>query len=177
MLFQGFKRIDLSVLFGIHQSGMNFKRIAVFFGIVILLALLFSLPPMRDELSWCWAESRDEASDYMRYLDEWPKGRHIAEAKARYEQRSWKDTTRAMINEALKKHAASKTDPDTIQEKKVRQERFFWKQASIENTIVSYQDYLQHYPAGEFSGQAHRRIDDLRNQGAGGGAGTNSTSQ
>ena len=33
-----------------------------------------------------------EAEDYMRYYTDWPKGRHMADAKLRYEQRTWSDT-------------------------------------------------------------------------------------
>jgi hypothetical protein len=156
---------------------MKFKKKAAFPGIVILLGLLFALPAMRDELDWCWTESRDQAPDYMRYLADWPKGRHTVEARQRYEQRTWSDTKRAMINEALKKHAAAQSDPEAIKEKKARKERFFWKQVTVENTLVSYQDYLQRYPAGEFADQARRRIDDLARQPDSGGAGTNSSSQ
>jgi hypothetical protein len=153
---------------------MKFKKKAAFLGIVILLGLLFALPPMRDELDWCWVESRDQATDYMRYLDDWPKGRHIAEARQRYEQRTWADTKRAMISEALKKHAASKSDPEAIREKKARKERFFWKQVTVENTVVSYQDYLQRYPFGEFADQARRQIDELARRA---GSGASPTSQ
>jgi hypothetical protein len=156
---------------------MSFKKKAAFFGVVILLALIFTLPAARQELDWRWTESHDQAADYMRYLTDWPSGRHTAEAKARYEQRTWNDTKRAMINEALKKHAEGKPDPEVIKEKKVRQERFFWKQAALENTVVSYNDYLQRYPAGEFAVEAHRKIEELNRQPDNGGAVTNSTSQ
>jgi hypothetical protein len=151
---------------------MKSKKIAVFLGVVIFLALLAALPATRDELDWRWTLSRDQAADYKLYFTDWPKGRHVVEARQCYEQRTWADTKRAMINEALKKKAAAETDPDAIMERKMRQERFYWKEVTNENTIVSYQDYLQRYPAGEFAAQARRLIDDLTRQGAG----TNSAS-
>jgi hypothetical protein len=152
---------------------MKFKKKAVFIGVVIFLGLLCALPAMRDELDWRWTESRDQATDYVRYSTDWPKGRHMVEAKLRYEQRTWSDTKRAMINEALKKNSAAKSDPEAIKEKRVRKERFFWKQVTVENTIVSYKDYLQRYPAGEFADQARHRIDDLSRQADNGNASTN----
>jgi hypothetical protein len=168
------KEFALFAPFGIHEAGMKFKKKAAFLAVVAFLALLFALPATRDELDWYWTESRDQAADYMRYYTDWPKGWHTVEARLRYEQRAWSDTKRAMINEALKKNSTAKSDPEAIKERRVRKERFFWKEVTVENTIVSYNDYLQRYPAGEFADQARRRIDDLR-QPEGGSATTNST--
>jgi hypothetical protein len=154
---------------------MKFKKKAVFLGVIALLALLFALPATRDELDWFWTESRDQASDYAQYNTDWPKGRHIAEAKLRYEQRTWSDTKQAMIADALKKHSTAQSDPEARKERRARQERFFWKEVTNENTIFMYQDYLQRYPVGEFADQARHRIDELTRQGASGNASTNAT--
>jgi hypothetical protein len=156
---------------------MKFRKIAVFIGIVAVLALLFAMPGTHDELVWWWTVSRDQAADYMQYYTDWPKGWHAAEARLRYEQRTWKATTRAMINEANKKYTAANSDPNAGKERQARLERFFWKQVTNENTIPSYKDYLTRYPAGQFTAQARRQIDDLNRQAASGSAGTNSTGQ
>jgi hypothetical protein len=140
---------------------MKFKKKAVLFGILVLFALLIALPATRDELEWYWAESRDQATDYMRYSADWPNGRHTVEARLCYEQRTWSDTKRAMINEAIKKHSAAQSDPEARKERKLRLELFFWKQVTNENTVLSYKDYLQRYPAGQFADQARHRIADL----------------
>jgi hypothetical protein len=152
---------------------MNKKT--VFLGIVVVLALLFALPATRDELEWRWTESRDKAADYMLYYTDWPKGRHAAEARLCYKERTWSDTKRAMIYEAIKKNSAAKPDPEARKERRARLERFFWKQVTNENTVLSYKDYLMRYPAGEFTAQARRQIDDLTRPAVGGSAGTNST--
>ncbi len=150
---------------------MNKKT--VFLGIVVFLALIFALPATRDELDWRWTESRDQAADYMQYYTDWPKGRHTAEARLRYEQRTWNDTKRAMINEAIKKNSAAKSDPEARKERRARLERFFWKQVTNENTLFSYKDYLMRYPAGQFAAQARRQIDDLTRKAASGGDSAN----
>jgi hypothetical protein len=157
---------DLSAFFGIPEAGMNKK--AVFPGIVVVLALLFALPATRDELDWRWTVSRDQAPDYMQYYTDWPKGRHTAEARLRYEQRTWSDTKRAMIYEAIKKNSAAKADPEARKERRARLERFFWKQVTNENTLFSYKDYLMRYPAGEFAAEARRQIADPSRQAASG---------
>jgi hypothetical protein len=169
------KGFALSAPFGIHWAGMKFKKKAAFLGVIALLALLFALPVTRAELDWYWTEWQDQTANYLQYATDWPKGRHTIEARLRYEQRAWNDTKRAMINEALKKVAAAKSDPEAAKERRVRKERFFWKGATVENTVISYQDYLRRYPNGEFADQARRRIDDLTRQPEGGSATTDST--
>jgi hypothetical protein len=154
---------------------MKSNQKAVFIGIAVFIGLLFALPATRDELDWYWARSRDQAIDYLQYSTDWPKGRHVAEAKLCYEQRTWKDTKTAMINEALKKHAADKEAKDP-KEKRKKMEHFFWKEVTNEDTIVSYKDYLLRYPNGEFAAQARNKIDALSRQAAAGGP-TNSVDQ
>jgi hypothetical protein len=151
---------------------MNKK--AVYVGIVVFLAFLFALPATRDELAWLWAESRDQAADYLQYYTDRPKGLHAAEARLCYKERTWIDTKKAMINEAIKQHSAAKSDPEARKERRARLEHFFWKQVTNENTVVSYKDYLMRYPNGEFAAQAQRQIDELTHQAAGMG-GSDST--
>jgi hypothetical protein len=154
---------------------MNKKEI--FLGIIVFLALIFALPATRDELDWRWTESRDQATDYMQYYTDWPKGRHTAEAKLCYKERTWSDTKRAMINEAIKKHSAAKSSPEARKERRARLERFFWKEVTNENTVLSYKDYLLRYPAGQFAAQARRQIDELTRQAAGESDSENSTGE
>jgi hypothetical protein len=151
------------------------NRKAVFLGIVVFLALIFALPATRDELDWRWTESRDQATDYMQYYTDWPKGRHTAEARRCYKERTWSDTKRAMINEAIKKNSAGKSSPEARKERLARLERFFWKQVTNENTILSYKDYLTRYPSGEFAAQARHEIDDLTRKTASESDSKNST--
>lgn len=155
---------------------MKNKKKVVFLVFVACLALFFALPATRAQLDWYWTESRDDAADYLRYSMDWPNSPHAIEARLRYEQKTWNDTKRAMIAEALKKRAAVNSDPAAVKARRQRQERFFWRQVTNENTIVSYQDYLQRYPSGEFASQAHRQLDALKQQAATDAA-TNSPTQ
>jgi hypothetical protein len=145
----------------------------VYIGIIVVLALLFVLPATRDELDWLWAESRDQATDYMQYYTDWPKGLHTSEARHCYDERTWSETKRAMINEAVKKHAARSAAPEPRQELQARQEGFFWKEATKENTVTSYKDYLTRFPAGHFAAEARRQIDDLTRHATGGSKNSN----
>ena len=111
----------------------------------------------------------------MRYLDDWPKGFHFAQAKKQYEDRTWSDTKRAMIAEAIKKKKAETADPDASRKRKEKLERFFWQEVTNENTAESYHDYLLRYPGGLFASDARRQMDTLSRQS--GGDSTNSIPQ
>ena len=156
---------------------MKYKKKAAFLGVLVFVALVIALPATRDELEWYWTKSRDQVPDYVRYCADWPKGRHIVEARQLFEERTWNDTKRAMINEAIKRHSADQSDPEARQERKLRLELFFWKEVTNENTILSYKDYLMRYPAGQFAPQAHRKIDDLTRQQSSESAPANRTDQ
>ena len=72
---------------------------------------------------------------------------------------------------------AASADPDAIKEKKARNERFFWKQVTVENTAASYQNYLERFPEGEFVAEARRKIDELAHPAGAATATTNPPSQ
>ena len=139
------------------------KKAAVVCCLLVVAGVAF-VPATRDELDWYWAESENEAPDYMRYLTDWPNGRHEAEARERYEQRTWKDKNRALIAEAVKKNNAPKADANAGHLRHEKLEKFFWGQVTTENTVASYQGYLQRYPNGIFAAQARQRLDDLARQ-------------
>jgi hypothetical protein len=45
--------------------------------VIIALAVLADfLPVTREEFSWWWAQSHNHSADYLRYLSDWPAGRH-----------------------------------------------------------------------------------------------------
>ena len=146
---------------------MHFNKKTVFLGFIVLAVVVCSLPITRDELDWRWAESRDQADDFMRYSTDWPHGRHAAEARLRYDQRVWAETKKAMIREAYKKTPVARTNSAVRLERLSRLEHFFWNEVTNANTAESYQDYLYRYPSGQFAPQARRHILALGAQPAG----------
>ena len=140
---------------------MHLNKKTVFLGFIVMAVVVCSLPITRDEVDWRWAESRDQAVDFMRYSTDWPHGRHVVEARIRYDQRTWADTKKAMIRDAYLHNAGPQTNAAVRQERQTRKERFFWKQVTTANTLDSYQDYLSRYPTGQFAAQAREQIASL----------------
>ena len=142
-------------------------RAVVLLFIIVIAAAIALLPVTRDELSWWWADSHDRSVDFTNYLESWPNGRHVAEARLKYNQRQWVETEKAMIHQAYQdaSHSNPEADAEYRKEKRLRRDAFFWKAATNANTLQSYQDYLQQFPKGQFAPLARARIDAL-NHGA-----------
>jgi hypothetical protein len=121
------------------------------------------LPATREEISWWWAEAHDHSYNYLRYLSDWPRGRHVAEARVLVEERTRAETRRAQIRQANAAAAQVKAETETASSHDLqsRRENFFWKQACTANTIESYNDYLREFPQGIYAAQARGKIKAL----------------
>jgi hypothetical protein len=132
--------------------------------VIVALALLADfLPVTRDELSWWWAESHDHSSDYLRYLSDRPHGRHAVQAAVLNVLRQQAETKRTLIRQAYQQAAATNSEAEAAYRKEQRQwqEAFFWKRATVSNTVDSYKAYLQQYPSGQHAAQARRLVETL----------------
>jgi hypothetical protein len=137
--------------------------------VMVALALLADfLPVTREELSWWWAESHDHASDYLRYLSDWPKGRHVAQARNLTTERQWAENKRALIRQAYQQAAAPnfRATAASREGQSQREEFFSWKKASVSNTVDGYKDYIRQYPNGHYAAQARHLIETLSGGGS-----------
>jgi hypothetical protein len=139
---------------------MSRARAAVLLFLIVIVGAIALLPVVRDELSWWLAESRDHAADFMAYVEIWPNGRHVNEARLMYKQRQWVETEKALIHRAYQEasHVSPDADAEYRKEKRLRRESFFWKAATNTDTLQSYQDYVTEFPQGQFTRQARARI-------------------
>jgi hypothetical protein len=146
---------------------MTRARVILLVCLAAVVAAALLVPVLRDELAWYWAESQDQAGDYMRYLSDWPKGHHANEAKTRYELRQWAATKRALILQAYQQSLRTNSpdnDPAYRNERRLRREVLFWRQATNANTIISFEDYLRQYPKGQFAAKARAQIAILQRE-------------
>jgi hypothetical protein len=138
--------------------------------VLLVLAALavtaYSLPVTRDEISWWWAQSHDHSDNYLRYLSNWPAGRHVVEARVCCTQRQWAESKRAEIRQAatmasMASPRSSEEDAAYHRERATREDNFFWKRATNLDTISSYQDYLRQFPTGGHAGEARQKLQSL----------------
>src|SRR5580658_7809286 len=85
---------------GLVRTMAMSRRRKVLLVIILLVLLADFLPATREELSWWWAESHDHSANYLHYLSVWPAGRHVAAARALFEERQRAELKRAEIRQA-----------------------------------------------------------------------------
>jgi hypothetical protein len=131
--------------------------------VIVIAAVAAILPASRDEAAWCWADSHDHAADFKKYMDAWPTGRHIGEARTKYGQRQWVEDKMAMIRAAYAEagNSNSAAEAQYEKEKRMRRDFFFWKEATNVNTMDSYRNYLRLFPNGRFASEARAHLSAL----------------
>lgn len=98
-----------------------------------------------DNEAWATAQEADTVRGYEDYLEAWPEGLHADAARARIaEIKAAEDARQRAAREAAEAEARA------------------WETAARENTVESYQTYLEAYPAAENSEEARNRIAALQ---------------
>jgi hypothetical protein len=146
---------------GIKQTMTRSKKVLL---VIVALAVAADfLPFTREEFSWWWAQSHDRAADYARFLSDWPKGWHAADARVLFVSRNWEETKMAQIREASQpaSRASLAAEAAYSRERESRREMFAWREATVSNTIDGYNQYLRQYPNGRFAAQVRRKLASL----------------
>jgi hypothetical protein len=136
--------------------------------ILVIASAVAIVPATREKTAWWWAESHAHAADYAKYMERWPDGPHIAEARMKYNQRQWIETKNAMISHAYEQaaHSSPAADTEYNKERLLRRDSFFWKRAESVNTTDSYNDYVRQFPNGQFIRQARAQLSALTHSNA-----------
>jgi outer membrane protein assembly factor BamD (BamD/ComL family) len=137
--------------------------------LLFIIAIAAFLPAIREEVSWLWADSHQSAAEFESYLEDWPNGRHAADARLNYYQRAWVEREKAMIHQAYHEASSSSAESDAEYRKqqRLRRDTFSWKAATNSNTLQSYQNYLRQFPGGQFARPARARINALNQNSQG----------
>ena len=102
-----------------------------------------------DDAAWETAQEADSIRAYEDYLEAWPEGLHVDEANARIaEIKAAEDARQRAEREAREA------------------ERRAWETASREDSVASYETYLEGFPAGPNVEAARARIAALQASGA-----------
>jgi hypothetical protein len=156
-------------LLGIKPAMTGSRKLLL--AIAALGALAYALPVTRDQFCWWWAQSHNHSNTYLHYLSEWPKGRHMVEARAFYQERLRVEAKRAQILQAYTMASmATPVDAQTEEaynrDRAMRRDDFFWKKATNANTIASCQNYLEQFPLGRHADEARQKIQALSQSAA-----------
>ena len=140
--------------------------------VTLLLIIGATVFYARDGLYWRIASWKGSPSSYARYLQYFPNGSHTAEARERYDERSWQETVRdGEINGIGRLRQYMETFPSGkhADEAAAKIEDLHWQDTTMGNTVKSYQLYLAMYPGGKHADEAVAMIEDLHWQEAAAG--------
>ncbi|TCS35955.1 serine/threonine protein kinase [Paucimonas lemoignei] len=141
-----------------------------------------SVKRLRSEIElWKSASKSNQASDYARYLREYPQGLYAAIAKLRLERLQASAAPKPATPEPkpaapAPKTAAQDAKPAAPDAKlaeaakptpeapalKTRPEEAAWTRATSINSAAAYQDYLRKYPKGGYSALARDRLANIK---------------
>jgi ankyrin repeat protein/outer membrane protein assembly factor BamD (BamD/ComL family) len=132
--------------------------------VTLLLIIGATVFYARDGLYWRIASWKGSPSSYARYLQYFPNGSHTAEARERYDERSWQEAVReGEINGIGRLRQYMETFPGGkhAHEAAAKIEDLHWRDATVGNTVKSYQLYLATYPGSKHAHEAAAKIEDL----------------
>lgn len=135
------------------------KGIGIAIGLLILVAAGLVQEPVRDHMKWQWVSSKDQVESYWAYIQEWPEGRHIEEARERFDELGWAEARAANTVGAYADYLFFHEEGQHKEEAKDRQD---WLVAVGSNVLRHYQTYLTHYPDGRFADEAETKVATLR---------------
>ncbi|MEO0467128.1 MAG: bifunctional serine/threonine-protein kinase/formylglycine-generating enzyme family protein [Pseudomonadota bacterium] len=140
---------------------------------------------LSDNEAWVRALEQDTLEGYREYLSAFPNGRHEESAReeiARYDRDAWATAERRntvagyedylagfpdglFASQARERISQIEQAEEAAREdaaERARQESADWERAARENTVGSYQAYLDKHPTGPNAGEARSRLAGLQ---------------
>lgn len=123
------------------------KKIAlvVTTSVLAIVVILTAFPVIRDEASWKWISR----GDYESYIRNWPKGKHIEEARIRLEDSIWAQSTAAGTPEAYKEYLNRYPIGRFATEARWRLDDATWNAAKNSSTPEALEAYMREFPNGK----------------------------
>jgi hypothetical protein len=131
--------------------------------VLCIVALgLAILPTTRDEIHWLRASRSDETTSYESYVKTWPEGRHIAEARKRYDEHSWADAQSAHTVQSYEHYLQFHSSGKHVTEAKDNIESFHWQEAITDNLVYGFMRYIRLHRDGRHVAEARAKIESIQ---------------
>lgn len=139
---------------------MSWSRKFLIF-IIAVIIVVDLLPMTREKLAWRWALTQNSSDAYLTYIGKHPDGKHIEEAKRCIEIRRPIEARSAQLTEAVAMSVTSRTAKNIAANKAelaTKQDDFFWKRTVSDNSVASFNAYLQRFPTGKHVEEARQKL-------------------
>jgi hypothetical protein len=120
---------------------------------------------------WASVINSNSAEEYAKYIDYFPDGMYLLEAKTKLSELTddsdWRNamgrSSPAALTEYLEAHPRGKYYAEAFKKLEELEENDTWQSAKTKNAVTGYMDYLRKYPTGRFAGLARKNIDAHKN--------------
>ncbi|MGZ5449705.1 MAG: ankyrin repeat domain-containing protein [Thermoanaerobaculia bacterium] len=164
-----------AIVFALTSRNLRKYAFAAAGAIALAVIVVRFVPSIRAETDWQWAQHSGWPGAYRRYVDRWPKGRHVAEASALLDTMEWRGVPRDDAR-ALEWYIASHPDSPfvrqaqksleaTLRDEALRRDRerksrdeSDWTSAKNWGTELGHEQYLRDHPDGAHVAEAKRGL-------------------
>jgi len=133
---------------------MQHKKSLVVFLLFLCAIAVLVIPATRDEIHWWVTVPFKQASSYKAYINTWPSGRHMEEARVLYDKHLWHEARLANGIPGYTGYLNEQPAGKYVDEARAAIELLHWERADSSTTLKAYQDYLDRYPDGEYYQEA-----------------------
>ena len=140
----------------------NMKKGLLYILIVAILCLtvisvIFTINLIEKNM-WKSVKNQNTSSSYQAYINKYPKGKYISEAKSLKDDSFWKETKKENSFEAYKEYLSLYPKGKYISEAKSLKDDVFWKETRKQASFEAYKEYLSLNPDGKYINDAFNQI-------------------
>ena len=140
----------------------NIKKGLLYILIVAVLCLtlisVIYMINLSEKNIWKSVKDQNTFSSYQTYINKYPKGKYLNEAKNLKDDSFWKETKKQNSFEAYKKYLSLNPDGKYLNEAKNLKDDSFWKETKKQNSFEAYKKYLSLNPDGKYINDAFNQI-------------------
>jgi len=126
--------------------------------IPIAVTAILLKSPFRDDFDWERIARPGHEGGYGDYLEKWPAGRHVLEARSRYERSMWRS---ALSRDEYDEYIESFPHGVHLAEAVIRQEEVVWRWVGESG---DFNAYMQRYPHGKHVADVDSAAEVFRSQ-------------
>lgn len=130
-------------------------------------ALYMGFAHQDEETLWTLCQQSKDLNDIKQYIDDYPNGEHIAEAKSLYsqlisEKTSWEQAMASGEEDVLRAFINNHPSSNYLAQARDMLDDAVWNNALERNTKDGFQRYITEFPTGKHVGEARSHFNELQ---------------
>ena len=130
-------------------------------------ALYLGISHQDEETQWALCQQTNDINDLLQYIDKFPDGEHIAQARELYsrlinEKTAWEQVVAAGDEDALRAFINNHPSSKYLLQAHDMLDDVVWNNALAKNTKEAFNNYVREFPSGRHIGEARSHFDELQ---------------